>query len=116
MQTINALLLRQDVRLLTLTGTAGVGKTRLALEVAAELAEAFVDGVHFIPLATLSDPALVLPIIAQALGLRETGGQPLLTLLETHLQGQQRLLVLENFEQLIAAAPPWRRCWRGALR
>jgi predicted ATPase len=78
------------MRLLTLTGTAGVGKTRLALQVAAEIAEAFADGVHFIPLATLSDPALVLPTIAQALELRETGGQPLLTLLETQLQDQQR--------------------------
>lgn len=105
MQAINALLQRQEVRLLTLTGTAGVGKTRLALQVAAEMAEAFVDGVQFIPLATLSDPALVLPTIAQALGLREMGGQPLLTLLETQLHHQQRLLVLDNFEQLIAAAP-----------
>jgi predicted ATPase/DNA-binding CsgD family transcriptional regulator len=105
MQAISALLQRQEVRLLTLTGTAGVGKTRLALQVAAELAEAFVAGVHFVPLATLSDPALVLHTIAQALGLREAGGQPLLTLLEAHLHHQQLLLVLDNFEQLIAAAP-----------
>ncbi len=104
-QAITALLQRQEVRLLTLTGTAGVGKTRLALEVAVEMAEVLVAGVYFIPLATVSDPALVLPTIAQALGLRETGGQPLLTLLEAHLQDQQLLLVLDNFEQLIAAAP-----------
>jgi len=99
------MLQRRDVRLLTLTGTAGVGKTRLALEVAAELGEAFPDGVIFIPLSALADPALVLPTVAEALGLREAGTLPILTLLATALHEQHLLLVLDNFEQLIRAAP-----------
>src|SRR5581483_10035233 len=66
---IKVLLLRQDVRLLTLTGTAGVGKTRLAFEIARELMPKFTDGVHFVSLAPISDPALVIPTIAHRLGL-----------------------------------------------
>jgi predicted ATPase len=99
-----ALLQRSDTHLLTLTGTAGVGKTRLALQVAAELAEAFADGVQFIPLAALSDPELVLPTIAHALGVQEMGGQSALARLETFLREQDALLVLDNFEQVIPAA------------
>ena len=105
MQTVCALLARQDVRLLTLTGMAGVGKTRLALEVAAEVKATFPDGVLFIPLTALSDPAFVLPTIAEALFLRDTGTQPILTLLVNALHEQQALLVLDNFEQVIGAAP-----------
>ncbi len=104
-QTVCALLLRQDVRVLTLTGTAGVGKTRLALEVAAEVVAAFPDGVLFISLAALTDPALVLPTIAEALGLREANTLPLLTVLGNALRDQHLLLVLDNFEQVIRAAP-----------
>jgi predicted ATPase len=104
-QAVCALLLRPEVRLLTLTGTAGVGKTRLALQVAAGVGEAFADGVSFISLAALLDPDLVLPTIAEALGLRESGTLPILLLLETYLHTRQALLVLDNFEQVIAAAP-----------
>ena len=102
---IQALLSRLDVRLLTLTGTAGVGKTRLALEVARNLEHNFVDGVHFVSLAPLSDPALVIPTIAQRLGLMESGPQPLLDLLKLAQRDKHRLLVLDNVEQVIEASP-----------
>lgn len=105
MQAICTLLQRQSVRLLTLTGTAGVGKTRLALEVAAQVHAVFPDGVSFISLSALADPALVLPTIAEAMGLREANTLPILTLLTNALHEQHLLLVLDNFEQVVSAAP-----------
>ncbi|MDQ5852175.1 MAG: NB-ARC domain-containing protein, partial [Chloroflexota bacterium] len=94
-----------QVRLVTLTASGGSGKTRLAIEVATALLDDFPDGVWFVDLAPISDPALVAPTIAQTLGIKEAGGQSLLESLTAYLHAKQLLLVLDNFEQVVAAAP-----------
>jgi predicted ATPase/DNA-binding XRE family transcriptional regulator len=93
------------VRLLTLSGPGGAGKTRLGLQVAAELLNDFRDGVCFVALATITDPALVGPTIAQALELKDVGSQPIDVALQAFLRGKHLLLVLDNFEQVAEAAP-----------
>ena len=105
---VKELLLREDMRLVTITGSGGIGKTRLALQVASSLAEHFPGGVHFIALHTLSDAALIPSAILQTLGIKEAGEQSALEKLKEILRDFSigcALLVLDNFEHLIAGAP-----------
>lgn len=101
---VGHLLLTEEVHLVTLTGPGGVGKTRLGLQVAAEFASGFADGVFFVNLAPVRDSTLVMPTIAQMLGIQEVAGQPLPERLKEYLQQKQILLLLDNFEQVCDAA------------
>src|SRR5215217_2445275 len=101
---ISARLLDPAVRLLTLTGPPGAGKTRLAIAVAGDLAGEFEHGVWFVGLETAREPDQVAVAIARSLGVREAAGQPPAEALPTYLAGRQVLLVLDNFEQVLPAA------------
>jgi predicted ATPase/DNA-binding XRE family transcriptional regulator/Tfp pilus assembly protein PilF len=105
LEEVKAFLARPEVRLFTLTGTGGVGKTRLAVHAAWDAADLFPDGVAFVALASVGNSSLVVPTVCRTLGLRETEGTTPREALRVHLRDKELLLVLDNFEHVLEAAP-----------
>jgi predicted ATPase/class 3 adenylate cyclase len=104
----------EATRLLTLTGPGGIGKTRVALQAAADLLEDFTDGAFFVPLATLTEAELFFSAVAETLGVKETAEQPLDETLKDYLSERRLLLLLDNFEQVLEAAPSVTELLAGA--
>ncbi|MEO8285180.1 MAG: tetratricopeptide repeat protein [Chloroflexota bacterium] len=107
LEQVRGMLLQKNMRLLTLTGPGGTGRTRLALQAAADLvsAEEFADGVFFVDLSSITDPAVVVSMIAHTLGVQEVGGQRIDETLKEYLKNKRMLLLVDNFEQILEAAP-----------
>jgi predicted ATPase/transcriptional regulator with XRE-family HTH domain/Tfp pilus assembly protein PilF len=111
---LSDLLLGRPPRLVTLSGSPGIGKTRLAMQVAHQLRDRFPEGAYFVDLAPITDHTLAVPEIARTLGLRESGDRPLLDIVAEHLRDRQLLLVLDNFEQIMPAAGAVARLMQSA--
>ena len=114
LEAAGRLLADEDVRLVTLTGPGGTGKTRLALQLGAEALDRYPDGVYFVELSPIDDPELVPATIAQALALKESPGHAFADSLQDYLRDRNLLLVLDNLEQLLAAAPLFGRLLGGS--
>ena len=105
LEAVQALLQKAEIRLVTLTGPPGIGKTRLSLRIGTSLLRHFKDGVFFVPLAAVRDTKLVGSAIAREFGLRESAGRTLVDVLKVYLREKHLLLILDNFEQVVEASP-----------